>query len=82
MLRKSDTVELSELVKFGFKYGTREKFEYKTKQHGVESKIYIDLLPCNNNHNEIHIESDSHSIPEKIVDKLYDLFQANLVVKE
>lgn len=82
MLRKSDTVELSELEKFGFKYGTREKFEYKTKQHGVESKIYIDLLPCNNNHSEIHIESDSHYIPEKIVDKLYDLFQANLVVKE
>lgn len=53
-----------------------------TPQHGVESKIYIDLLPCNNNHKEIHIESDSHYIPEKIVDKLYDLFQANLVVKE
>ena len=82
MLRKNDTVELSELEKFGFKYGTREKFEYKTKQHGVESKIYIDLLPCNNNHNEIHIESESHSVPEKIVDTLYDLINANLVVKE
>lgn len=82
MLRKSDTVELSELEKLGFKYGTREKFKYKTKQHGVESEIYIDLLPCNNNNNEIHIQSESHSIPEKIVDKLYDLIKANLVVKE
>lgn len=26
MIRKSDTVELSELEKFGFKYGTRDKF--------------------------------------------------------
>ena len=82
MLRKSNTVELSELKKLGFKYGTREKFEYNTKQHGLESKIYIDLLPCNNNNNEIHIQSESHSIPEKIVDKLYDLIKANLVVKE
>ena len=82
MLKIRDDVDLKELEKFGFKYGTREKFEYKTKQHGVESKIYIDLLPCNNNNNEIHIESDSHSIPKKIVDKLYDLIKANLVVKE
>lgn len=76
MLRKSDKAELSEFKKHGFKYGTREKFEYKTKQHGVESRIYIDLLPCNNNNNEIHVESDSHSIPEKILDKLYDLIKA------
>ncbi len=45
MVRKSDTAELSELEKFGFKYGTRDKFEYKTKQNGLESRIYIDLLP-------------------------------------
>lgn len=82
MLRKSDKAELSEFKKHGFKYGTREKFEYKTKQHGVKSRIYIDLLPCNNNNNEIHVESDSHSIPEKILDKLYDLIKANLAVKE
>lgn len=82
MLKISDAAELSELKKFGFKYGTRNKFEYKTKQNGLESRIYIDLLPCNNNNNEIHVECYSHSIPEKIVDKLYDLFQANLVVKE
>ena len=66
----------------GFKYGTREKIEYKTRRYGVESKIYIDLLPCNNNHNEIHIETYSRTIPEKIIDKLYDLIKADLVVKE
>lgn len=82
MLRKEDTAELSELKKYGFKYGSREKFEYKTKQHGVESRIYIDLQPCNNNHNEIHVESAACSIPEKILDKLYDLFEAGLIVKE
>lgn len=82
MLKKSDTVELSELEKFGFKYGTKDKFEYKTKRHGVESRIYIDLLPCYNNNNEIKVETYSHSIPEKILDKLYDLIKANLVVKE
>lgn len=82
MLRKSDTAELSEFKKFGFKYGTRNKFEYKTKQHGIESRIYIDLLPCNNNHNEIHVESHSYSIPEKILDKLYELTKANLIIKE
>lgn len=82
MVRKSDAAELSELKEFGFKYGTRDKFEYKTKQNGLESRIYIDLLPCNNNNNEIHVECYSHSIPEKILDKLYDLTKANLIVKE
>lgn len=43
---------------------------------------YIDLLPCNNNNNEIHVECYSHSIPEKILDKLYDLTKAGLIVKE
>ena len=81
MIRKSDTAELSEFKKYGFKYGTREKFEYKTKQHGTESRIYIDLLPCHNNNNEIKVETYSHSIPEKILDKLYDLTKANLIVK-
>ena len=32
MLRKSDTVELSELEKLGFKYGTRKKFENEIRQ--------------------------------------------------
>lgn len=63
MLRKKDTVDIRELEKYGFKYGSKDKFIYKTKQNGIESRIYIDLLPCNNNHNEIHVESDSHSIP-------------------
>ena len=63
MLRKKDTVDIRELEKYGFKYGSKDKFIYKTKQNGMESRIYIDLLPCNNNHNEIHVESDSHSIP-------------------
>ena len=30
MLRKSDKAELSEFKKHGFKYGTREKYEYET----------------------------------------------------
>lgn len=81
MLRKKDTVDIRELEKYGFKYGSKDKFIYKTKQNGIESRIYIDLLPCNNNHNEIHVESDSHSIPEKILNTLYDLIKANLVVK-
>lgn len=29
MLKIRDDVDLEELEKFGFKYGTREKFEYK-----------------------------------------------------
>lgn len=82
MLKIRDDVDLKKLEKFGFKYGTRNKFEYKTKQNGLESRIYIDLLPCNNNNNEIHVECYSHSIPEKILDKLYDLTKANLIVKE
>ena len=82
MLRKKDTVDIRELEKYGFKYGSKDKFIYKTKQNGIESRIYIDLLPCNNNHNEIHVESDSHSIPEKILNILYDLIKANLVIKE
>lgn len=32
MSKIRDDVDLKELEKFGFKYGTREKFEYKTKQ--------------------------------------------------
>lgn len=82
MLRKSDTVDIRELEKYRFKYGSKDKFIYKTKQNGIESRIYIDLLPCNNNHNEIHVESNSHSIPEKLLNTLYDLIKENLVVKE
>ena len=81
MLKIRDDVELEELEKFGFKYGTRDKFLYKTKSNGIESRIYIDLLPCNNNNNELKIESQSHTIPNKIIDKLYDLIKANLVEK-
>ena len=43
--------------------------------------IYIDLLPCHNNNDELKISLESHSIPEKITDKLYDLIQAGLVEK-
>lgn len=81
MIRKKDTVDIRELEKFGFKYGARDKFLYKTKTNGVESKIYIDLLPCHNNNNELKIECPSHTIPEKITDKLYDLIKADLVEK-
>lgn len=81
MLRKKNNVKLDEFKKFGFKYGTRDRLIYTTKANGLESKIYIDLLPCNNNGNEIKIENDSHSISKKIIDKLYDLIQAGLVEK-
>lgn len=75
-------IDLRELENFGFKYGSRDKFIYKTKSNGIESMIYIDLLPCYNNKNEIKVETPSNLIPEKILDKLYDLFQAGLVKKD
>ena len=81
MLRIKDSVDLKELEKFGFKYGAKDKFLYKTKSNRIESKIYIDLLPCHNNHNELKIECESYYIPEKITDKLYDLITAGLVEK-
>lgn len=81
MLKIKDNVDLKELEKFGFKYGTRDKFLYKTKSNGIESKIYVDLLPCHNNHNELKFECHSFSIPEKVQDKLFDLIQAGLIEK-
>jgi len=81
MLKIKGGVNLKELEKFGFKYGARDKFLYKTKKDGMESRIYIDLLPCNNNNNELNIECPSHAVSEKIIDKLYDLIKADLVEK-
>ena len=81
MLRIRDGVELEELKKFGFKYGTRDRFLYKTKRYGSEAIIYINLLPCHNNNNELRTELDCRYIPEKIINTLYDLIQAGLVEK-
>lgn len=81
MLRKKDNIDLRELEKYGFKYGARDTFLYKTTSNKVESRIYIDLLPCHNNNNELKIQCPSHSIPEKIIDKIYDLIKADLVEK-
>ena len=81
MLKIKDDVDLKELEKFGFKSGARNKFQYKTKVNGAEHKIYIDLLPCHNNHNELKTECPSFTIPEKITDKFYDLIKADLVEK-
>lgn len=81
MLRKVDGVELKEFENFGFKYGTRDKFLYKTKSNGIESRIYIDLLPCNNNNNELKVETSSYRIPDKILEKIYDLTVAGLIEK-
>ncbi len=78
MLRIKDDVDLRELEKFGFKYGTRDRIIYKTKSNGMESSIYVDLLPCRRN-NELTIASTSYALPEKIANKLYDLIQAGLV---
>lgn len=47
--------KLEELVKFGFKYGAREKLIYKTTSNKMEAKMYIDLQPCHNNNNELRI---------------------------
>lgn len=81
MLKVKDKVDLRELQKYGFKYGPRDVFLYKTTSNKVASRIYIDLLPCHNNNNELKIECPSHSIPEKITDKLYDLIVSGLVEK-
>lgn len=81
MLRKKDGVDLEELKKYGFKYGARDKFLYKTTSNKIESIIYIDLLPCHNNNNELKINCPSYSVPEKITDKLYDLITAGLIEK-
>jgi len=78
MLKVKNGVDLTELEKYGFKYGARDKFIYKTTKNGKEAKIYIDLLPCHNNNNELNIEAESFSIPEKIVNTLYDLIQARI----
>lgn len=78
-LRLKDNVDYKKLEKFGFKFGVRDKFLYKTKNNGCEAKIYIDLLPCNNKHNKLYIESDSHTLPEKIIIVLFDIVKADLV---
>ena len=76
-----DNVDFKELKKFGFKYGTRDRFLYRTISNGRESMIYIDLLPCHNNNNELKIECESRQIPVKIIDKLYDLIKSDLIEK-
>lgn len=80
MLRVKDG-KFKELEKYGFKYGTRDTFLYETTRNGIKSKIYIDLLPCHNNNNELKIECESHYVPDKIVDKLYDLIKVDLIEK-
>lgn len=81
MLRKKDDVDFKEFEKFGFKYGTRDKFLYKTRRGGCEYIIYIDLLPCHNNNNEIKFDFHDRNIPEKIINTLYDLIIAGLIEK-
>lgn len=81
MLRKKDDVELEEFENHGFKYGPRNQYIYKTKKNGGESKIYIDFTPCHNNNNEIKVECPSYSIPDKILEKLYDLTVEELIEK-
>lgn len=78
---KIEDKDLKELEKFGFKYGARNKIFYKTTINKLECKIYIDLLPCHNNKNELKIDCETHFVPVKILDKIYDLIQAGLVKK-
>jgi len=82
MLRKKDNVDYREFKEHGFKFGTRDRPIYKTtsKTDG-DASIYIDLIPCHNNNDEIKIELERRYIPEKIQNKLYDLIQAGLVEK-
>ena len=82
MLRKRDDKSLEDFKKHGFKYGSRNQFIYKTKKNGFESKIYIDFTPCHNNNNEIKVECPSYSIPDKILEKIYDLVEAKLIEKK
>lgn len=79
MLRKKDNISLDEFKAHGFKYGTRDKFIYKTKTNGQEASIYIDLLPCHNNFNELKTSLESKYIPDKILKKVYELVSAGLV---
>lgn len=79
MLRKRDEVSFKDFEKLGFKYGTRDKFIFKTTKKGLEASIFIDLLPCHNNNNEIYIYCQSNSLPKKIVKVLYELINRNLV---
>lgn len=81
MLRKKDNVDYREFNKFGFKFGTRDRLIYKTTSNKIESAIYIDLLPCHNNNDELKVECPSRHIPEKILNKLYDLVAAGLIEK-
>ena len=57
--------KLEELVKFGFKYGAREKLIYKTTSNKMEAKMYIDLQPCHNDNNKLKIEYSSFSMQKK-----------------
>ena len=81
VLRKKDNVDLDEFKKYGFKYGSRDKFLYKTRKGACEYIIYIDLLPCHNNNNEIQFDFHDRQIPEKIINTLYDLIIDGLVEK-
>lgn len=80
-MRLKKNKSLEDLKKFGFKHGTRDKFIFKTKQRGLETRIYIDLLPCNNNNNEINIETDGHYLAKKAENVLFDIIEAGLVEK-
>ncbi len=81
MLRKKDNVDYREFKEHGFKFGTRDRPIYKTTSNKIESAIYIDLLPCHNNNDEIKVESPSHSIPTRILDKLHEITTAGLIEK-
>lgn len=81
MLRKKDNVDLDEFKKYGFKYGTKDKFLYKTRRGACEYIIYIDLLPCHNNNNQIQFDFYDRQVPEKIINTLYDLIKADLIEK-
>lgn len=81
MLRKKDNATFEELKEYGFKYGSRDRFLYKTRKGACEYIIYIDLLPCHNNNNEIKFDFYNRQIPEKIINTLYDLIIAGLVEK-
>ena len=67
-MKVAKNIKLEQLKTHGFKYGAREKFIYKTKENGLEARIYVDLQPCHNKN--------------KIINKIYDLTKEGLIEKE
>lgn len=82
MLKIRDDVDLQELERFGFEYRENKKLPYNSvyewndmlQVKGSNEQIYIRAF----DRRELVVNSDCGIA----IEKLYDLIQANLVVKE